>query len=523
MALMLPIPSRDAVEMFPLLRCMRSSRVNSWNKLLRVVAIRCRFVRKHLMGRPVQYNFTTPVDIRKAENYIFASIQAEVYEEDYLQLKTSGQVDKSSQLWSLSPIMDGDGVIRLQSRLQNAPLSYAARNPAILPNKHPLVHLLIQHFHELHWHVGEEQIIAALRTRAWIVGVRSAVRRVARQCNECIIRRAQVKVPRMGNLPECRVTPSEYPFEHVGVDVFGPVELAGKVKRWVLIFVCMMTRGIHMEVLYNLTADEVLQALDAFQSQRGRPRHVYSDMGTNFRGAENIYHRDLIKLHHEIGPEAATRYEILWHFNPSHTPHFGGAWERLIKSAKTCLTMARVLKHHPSERVFYRAVKAVEGRLNARPLTHTPVNPDDLEPLTPNHFLLGHANNIGSVYNASGRDQLSTYGYRRVQHLAGLMYQRWLREYLPVLTKRCKWFAEEPPIQVGDLVLVIDGANSREGWRRARVETTFPGKDGRVRVLRVKMADGKSRRVSVANVARLEIRSLPPPAPATGGEAVTEP
>jgi len=75
---------------------------------------------------------------------------------------------------------------------------------------------------------------------------------------------------------------------------------------------------------------------------------------------------------------------VQWHFNPPSSPHFGGAWERLVQSAK-------------------RALKAVVGKqrvndetlltfMNGRPLTHVSTDYRDEEALTPNHFLLGRGN-----------------------------------------------------------------------------------------------------------------------------------
>lgn len=112
----------------------------------------------------------------------------------------------------------------------------------------------------------------------------------------------------MGDMPEMRVVPGEYPFEHTGSDVYGPVELScGRtiVKRWVIIFVCMKTRAVFMELLYNLTADEVVQTLNEFQSTRGRPRHIYTDQGTNYVGA-HIYQR---QLHHLQQERRKRRYD----------------------------------------------------------------------------------------------------------------------------------------------------------------------------------------------------------------------
>ena len=265
------------------------------------------------MKRPLPESWLTAAEMQKAEALIFAFVQSEAFPEEYQELKGGTSVSKSSHLRRLSPTMGDDNVIRLSSRLQNAPTSYAARNPAILPNRHPLVDKLVRHYHELHDHIGEEQIIAALRKRAWIVHVRVAVRRVSRTCAYCIRQRARPRPPRMADLPHSRVNPSKYVFEHTGADVCGPFEVAvgrSVAKRWVLVMVCMTTKAVFLDLLYDLTSDEILQALEELVMTRGKPAHLYSDQGTNFCGANNIYLRDMRRLSEEIGAGAASRYNI---------------------------------------------------------------------------------------------------------------------------------------------------------------------------------------------------------------------
>lgn len=510
------------IPVFPLLKCMKPSIVGKWTRLVKVLAFRISFILIKFMRRPKPESFIDPVTIKKAENYIFASIQADAFKHDYLQLKTHLNVEKNSKLYKLSPFLDEAGVIRLQSRLQMSPLTYSARNPAILPTNHPWVELLIKHFHDLHDHSGEEQIITSIRTKAWILNIRTAVRRVAKDCQECKNRRAKPNVPRMADLPICRVNIPSYPFEHTGTDVFGPIELStgrkGTVKRWVIIFVCMTYRAVHLEMLYDMTADEVLQALEEFQATRGRPKHMYSDQGTNFKGAYHLLHNDLRRLRHQVGETAAAKYDIAWHFNPPYSPHFGGVWERLIKSIKSGLNFSKTVKRRPTERIFRRALKAVEGRMNARPLTTTPIDPDNPIPLTPNQLILGHSNEYGSPHVVERGEENSLFGYRRVKYLQQLMFQRWLREYLPVIMKRGKWFErQQEPLKSGDIALVVDRNSDRDNWHMVEVERTFPGNDGEVRVVEIRFPNNKRRRVSTINLARLEVKSSATSPLATGG------
>lgn len=61
------------------------------------------------------------------------------------------------------------------------------------------------------------------------------------------------------------------------------------------------------------------------------------DNGTNFVGAEKELREALKRLDSEwIGDQLSDEI-VQWQFNPPSSPHFGGAWKRLVQSAKRAL------------------------------------------------------------------------------------------------------------------------------------------------------------------------------------------
>ena len=46
--------------------------------------------------------------------------------------------------------------------------------------------------------------------------------------------------------------------------------------------------------------------------------------------------------------------------------------------------------------------------------------------------------------------------YRQAQALANMFWNRWLKEYLPLLTKRNKWTEEVRNLEQDDLVMVVE-------------------------------------------------------------------
>ena len=102
----------------------------------------------------------------------------------------------------------------------------------------------------------------------------------------------------MADLPPDRL---QYcpPFTYIGLDMFGPWEIisrrprgaAAKAKRWAILFTCMNTRGIHIEVVEDMSSSCFLNAFKRFVSIRGKVKQIRSDRGTNFVGAADQRHK----------------------------------------------------------------------------------------------------------------------------------------------------------------------------------------------------------------------------------------
>ena len=74
----------------------------------------------------------------------------------------------------------------------------------------------------------------------------------------------------------------------------------------------------------------------------------------------------------------------------------------------------------------------IEIIVNNRPLTYVSDNPDDLEPLTPNHLLLGRCNG-GAVIEENDRDTSNRRRWKQVVAISNQFWKRWLIEYLQKL------------------------------------------------------------------------------------------
>jgi len=101
----------------------------------------------------------------------------------------------------------------------------------------------------------------------------------------------------MADLPLERLEPDLPPFTNVGVDYFGPIETKrGRttLKRYGVLFTCMTSRAVHIEVANSLDTDSCLNALRRFTCRGGQAKHI--DNGTNFVGAQRELRKALSTL-----------------------------------------------------------------------------------------------------------------------------------------------------------------------------------------------------------------------------------
>ncbi len=76
-----------------------------------------------------------------------------------------------------------------------------------------------------------------------------------------------------------------------------------------------------------------------------------------------------------------------------------------------------------------------------------------------------------------------------MQYLANQFRQRWRKAYLLALHERQKWTKPRRNVQKGDVVLLKEESIARNQWRTARVEETYPDKDGFVRRVKIAVSD----------------------------------
>ncbi|XP_055838851.1 uncharacterized protein LOC129906891 [Episyrphus balteatus] len=475
------------------------NRFSSWHRALRVMSYVFRF-REAARKVPNRTEYHTislsHEEIKSTKTKIIQLTQKQYFGGEYFALIQGTKVHSKSKILSLSPFLDSNQVIRSQGRLACSSLSYNEKFPIIVPYKSYLSHLILSYIHQLSLH-GEIQLMTRLvRSEYWIPKLSNLIKDYIRKCKPCVLYKKSVQAQFMGALPAERTVLS-LPFTNTGIDFAGPFTIQNFYGRkcrlekgYACLFVCFVTKGIHLEAVSDLSAAAFLAAFTRFVSRRGLPATVFSDNGTNFVGASKLLISDLQKAVQSYPADSAPNFsKITWKFIPPGSPHMGGLWEAGVKSFKTHFKKIAGNEKYTFED-FSTLLTRIEACLNSRPLTRMSDNPEDLLPLTPGHFLRGGPllsppEPCESQKNISFMRRWKT--LKVIHHKFSL---RWKEEYLKGLMNRYEWKYPQRDIAVNDLVVLRNEQLPPNEWRLGRVLKVYRGPDDRVRVVDVKTQKG---------------------------------
>ncbi|XP_023310160.1 uncharacterized protein LOC111691478 [Anoplophora glabripennis] len=252
----------------------------------------------------------------------------------------------------------------------------------------------------------------------------------------------------------------------------------------------MTSKATHLELVTELTTSMFLNALKRFVARRGLCSHIYSDNASNFTRAN----RELLEFYHIIQKDQIQNYlrdqKIQWHYIPARSPNFGGLWEAAVKAVKHHLK--RILNNiHLTYEEFYTLLTQIEAVLNSRPLTPLSSDPEDLEALTPGHFIIGEPLNSVPEPNVENQRLTPVARYHHLLRMTQHFWKRWKNEYLHNLQQRSKWkFQSDVSSLIGSLVLLKEDNTPPQQWPKGRITAIHPGHDNIVRVVSVKTPSG---------------------------------
>ncbi|XP_073821397.1 uncharacterized protein [Musca autumnalis] len=394
-------------------------------------------------------------------------------------------------------VLDDEGILRARGRV----LYLNHQDTIILPTMHHVTVLLVRYVHENFHHISHETVINNIKSQYYIPKLRVLYKSIRRSCQHCKNLSANPVMPQMSTLPKARLASFERPFTYVGIDYFGPLYVTvgrRKEKRWGVLFTCLTVRAVHIEIAYSLDTSSCVMCINNFIARRGIPNEIYTDNGTNFKATAKIFSPESKAF--DLKDMASMLDHIKWKFNPPAAPHMGGAWERLVRSVKT--TLYNICPNaNFNDETLRNAMAEAEFIINSRPLTFVSLESCDDEALTPNHLLLGSSSGYKPIVTELADLRLR---WRQTQQFSDQFWRRWVKEYMPTLTRRGKWFQKTKPLKVGDIVIIIDENLPRHCWPKGKIVNTIIAKDGQVRQATVRTQHGVFQRPT-AKLAKLDV------------------
>ena len=154
-----------------------------------------------------------------------------------------------------------------------------------------------------------------------------------------------------------------------------------------------------------------------------------------------------------------------------------------------------------NDETLKNALAEVEFIINSRPLTFVSLESEDDEALTPNHLLLGSSSGLKPI---KFKEIDLRQRWRQTLTFAEHFWRRWVNEYMPIITRRTKWFEKVTPLQIGDIVIIVDENLSRNCWPKGKIVDTVVAKDGQVRQASIQTRSGVYQRPA-AKIAKLDV------------------
>ncbi|XP_054867909.1 uncharacterized protein LOC129347292 [Amphiprion ocellaris] len=416
----------------------RFQRFSSMHSLTRAIATLIHAIKTYKQNKSDTHKVVqqcklpcTSDELAQARHVIIKAAQEEFFSQEMVALASNQPVPRNSALQKLNPVLKED-LIWVGGRLKHAQINATEWNPIILPKNSHISLLLVRQYHEQVKHQGRHFTEGALRAAGyWIIGGKRLIASVLHKCVTCRQLCRKVEQQLMADLPPERLQVSP-PFTYVGVDVFGPWPVISRRtrgshaenKRWAMLFCCMSSRAVHIEVIASLDTSSCINALRRFFAIRGPVKQIRSDCGTNFVAAAKEL--GLSQKNPNVSMQKfLSEQNCEWVFNPPHASHMGGSWERLIGLSR-CILDAILLKDNIqlTHDVLCTLMMEVSAIINARPLVPVPNNPDSPSILCP-AMILTQKVGVPPPQGEFTNKDLYSKQWRQVQAFADEFWRRW--------------------------------------------------------------------------------------------------
>ena len=476
------------------------SKFSDLDKLHKHTALCLKFARSKGNGKPnLDSDWRkiklTSEDFKAAELYWVKKVS-----ESVVQLYRAGKLD------SLRPVSvwedDGKFVkVVTSGRLgELLKIGYDVEELTILDPSHPYTRLVLKHFHD-ESHCGDDRTVWKSRTKFWIPQARRLVKEIRNKCYRCKLLARRNSQQLMSPLPKQRVLPTPV-WYYTSLDLFGPLEHVDMVRKrmkekcWGVLFTCMVSRAVHLDLTQAYHTDALLQAIRRFMSLRGAPKEFLSDQGSQMVACSKEVEGMLELMDWNFVEGWCAKRSIDWKFVPPQGQHMNGVAESLVRVTKDQLKQTlegKRLTFVETQTVLFEVCQVI----NSRPLgvySKPGTDPLDGGPITPNHLLLGRATN--AIPDLKFENVTNVKRMKFLNSIVIEFWDKWRVVVFHSLVPQFKWHKSQRNISEGDVVLLkMDEAKVSEYKLGQVVGVKFSG-DGLVRSVKVRtvsIIDGENK------------------------------
>ena len=140
--------------------------------VFRAVRVLKRSIKRDILGKLDDF----AADENKARTFVLRISQSTLFKDTVSRLQSGLPLDMKDKLLPYAPFLVGDGLLRVEGRIQKSGLPFQSKHPVILHSKCRVAKLLIEKTHHNCGHLGIEHVRAHIQATFIIVGIRRALR-----------------------------------------------------------------------------------------------------------------------------------------------------------------------------------------------------------------------------------------------------------------------------------------------------------------------------------------------------------
>lgn len=415
------------------------------------------------------FSVLSDYDMQGAMEECARRAQQSCFQQEIAALRGDNYKASCSRLGTnITVFLDKREGMRVLGRLQQSELPFEQKHPLVLPSKNAVTKDIILFLHRTRGHISSEMVLYRSRFFLWILrGQKTASRVIRKRCVPCKRWTGRpVRAP-MGDLLWGHLEPAR-PFAHAGPDVGGPLTIrVNKVgarkfdKRGrpslqtmtavrkkekdvateavhFLVFTCLTTRFLQVELLRDLTADSICEALLRVAATFGKSKSFYSDNALYFNRTrtllvDQVDRRQLQEARRRLEGEGMT-----WDFSTARAPFQNECSEGAVRALKGSLkkVLGGALLMFDELRT---AIAQSVGFINSRPLASL-TEESSFSPVTPNLLVLGfepdHPQGMVKIEREEARHLRLRLKHR--QATMTQMWNKWHKDYLAQLIQTKK-------------------------------------------------------------------------------------